>query len=198
MSSHHDMVVGNFIFQNNILSGSEIIFDYFVENVNDTSLSEADVDSKTSKILKKLGWIEEIEFRQQKTNISEIDDYIKSKSVQSKRKGEVDFYILISGKVKVLIDNKNPRQSVDDGIKDAEFYANCLIEKKYDVRIIMSFNGKNCLFRVYNSKEKKWKPFLIDGEELRTFPSKELVNIIYRYKDIEGIALLHNCRLLLT
>ena len=187
MSKNNNNVIGNLIFKDNTLTGSEIIFDYHVDFVSDTSLSEADIDSKTSKILEKLGWIPITEFRQQKTNIPEIDDYIKSKSANGKGKGKVDFYLLIDNKLKALIDNKKPKESVEDGIKEAEYYAKCLIDKDYDIRIIISYNGKDCLLKVYNSKDKKWIPLLIDGEELKAFPSKELVDIIYRYKDLELI-----------
>lgn len=182
-----NVAVGNLVFKDNILSGSEIIFDYQVEFVKDLSLSEADIDSKTSRILTALGWIEEKEFRQNKTDIPEIDDYIKSKSNLAKRKGHADFYILVNDKLKVIIDNKKPKQSIQQGIEDAKFYADCLLEKNYDIRIAMAYNGRNCIVRVYNTKEKKWKPFLIDGDELKAFPSKELVNLIYRFKDMEGI-----------
>lgn len=184
---HKSIVLGDMIFNDNLLTGSEIIFDYKINFVKDDSLSEADIDSKTSKILESLGWTPEKEFRQQKSNIPEIDDYIKSKSKESKSKGKVDFYLLVNNKLKVLVDNKKPKESVVQGIEDAKFYADCLIQKGYDIRIAMSYNGKDCLLRVYNSKEKKWKPFLLDGEEMKSFPSKELVNLIYRFKDLEGI-----------
>jgi len=179
--------VGNMIYKDNVLSGSEIIFDYYVDIVKDNTLSEPDVDSKTSRILERLGWVQGTEFRQQKTNIPEIDDYIRSKALNAKSKGKVDFYLLINGKLKVLIDNKNPKESVQNGIKDAEYYAKCLIDKDYDIRIIVSYNGKDCILRIYNSNKKEWKPLLIDGIELKAFPSKELVDIVYRYKNLEAI-----------
>jgi len=187
IKKHKSIVIGDMVFRNNILSGSEIIFDYLIDFVNDDSLSESDIDSKTAGFLKKLGWNEEKEFRQQKTNIPEIDDYIKSKSIESKSKGKVDFYLLMDNKLKVLVDNKKPKESVEQGIDDAKYYADCLKQKGYDIRITMAYNGKDCLLRVYNSKENEWKPFYINGEELKAFPSKELVNLIYRYNDLEGV-----------
>jgi type I restriction-modification system DNA methylase subunit len=187
MSKTNGNTIGNLTFKDGILTGSEIVFDYDIEFVNDSSLSEADIDSKTAKILEKLGWKSLTEFRQQKTNILEIDDYIRSKSVGAKGKGKVDFYLLIDNKLKILVDNKKPKESVLDGLEDAKYYADCLLVKNYDIRITMSYNGKDCLLRVYDSKKKEWKALLIDGKELKAFPSKELVDIIYRYKDLEAI-----------
>ncbi len=33
----------------------------------------------------------------------------------------------------------------------------------------------------------QWVPFTVDGKEINAFPSKELVEIVYRYRDINSI-----------
>lgn len=164
------------------LYGSEIIFDYFIEILNDNTLSESDIDSKSVSILKNLGWKEFTEIRQSKTGISEIDEHLKSKSVGSNEKGRADIYILIDDKLKVIIDNKNPKESIEKGIKDSIYYAECLLEMGYDIRIAVSYNGNKCVFRVYDSDLKEWVPFFVDGKEIIGFPSKELVELIYKYR----------------
>lgn len=164
--------------------GSEIIFDYKFEAVTDRKLSESDIDTKAVSILKELGWREHVEIRQNKTNVPAIDDYLKSKTAGSKRKGHADIYLLIDGNLKVIIDNKNPREKVQDGIDDAIFYADCLLKKSYDIRVALSYNGLECILRVYDSAIKKWVPFTIDGKEISAFPSKELAELIYRYRDM--------------
>lgn len=179
--------IGNLLYKNRTLYGSEIIFDYNIEMVNNISLSESDIDTKAVSILKELGWKEHTEIRQNKTSILEIDDPLRSKTMGSKRKGHADIYLLINDKLKVLIDNKNPNEKVQDGIDDAIFYAECLLEQKYDIRVVMSYNGRECSLRVLDSESGKWVAFLIDGKEINAFPSKELIDLIYRYKNINSI-----------
>ena len=181
--------IGNVIYKDKILHGSEIIFNYNMAFLEDRYLSEADIDTKAVDILKELGWKEHVEIRQQKTGISEIDDYLKSKTEDSERKGHADVYLLISEKLKIIVDNKSPSESIEEGIDDAIFYANCLLEKNYDIRIAMSYNGKKCVLKVYDSELNDWIPFLIDGEEINAFPSKELVELIYKYRNINSIVI---------
>lgn len=175
------------IYKKNTLYCSEVVFSYDVELVADMSLTESDIDSKSVEILKKLNYEEHTEIRQQKTNISEIDDHIKSKAKVSKRKGNADVYVLIKDKLKIIIDNKNPTENIEKGIEDAIFYAECLLEKNYDIRIAMSYNGKHCALKVYNSNKNEWVPFLINGIEINSFPSKDLLDIIYKFKGITNI-----------
>jgi type I restriction-modification system DNA methylase subunit len=167
------------------LYGSEIIFDYTIELLVKEDLSEADIDTKTVELLKKLDW-KDNEIRQRKTGIPEIDDYLKSKT-ESGKKGHADIYVLVGDKVRMIIDNKSPTESAEQGIQDAIFYANCLLKKEYDIRIVFSFNGKKAILKVYDSETKNWVPFLIDGKEINALPSKELIDLIYRYKDINSI-----------
>ncbi len=180
------------VYKDKILKGSEIIFDYHIEIVGDKSLSESDIDSKAVAILKDLGWKELVEIRQHRTNKSEIDDHLRSKTIHSSRKGHADIYLLTNEKLRLIIDNKSPKESVEDGIEDAIFYANCLLEKDYDIRIVLSYNGINCILKVYDSVSKDWGAFTIDGEEINAFPSKELVELIYRHKDVNGINITEN------
>lgn len=183
-----DENLGDMIFANKTLYGSELVFDYLIEKVKDSTLSESDIDTKSVFLLKKLGWTESTEIRQQKTNISEIDDHLRSKTVdKSTKKGHADIYLLDNNKLKVIIDNKNPKQSVDEGIADAISYADCLLEKKYDIRIVLSYNGLDCILRVLDSKTNQWVPLTVNGKQINGFPSKELVDIIYRYRDICNI-----------
>lgn len=179
--------IGNMVYRDKTLYGSEIVFDYDVVFFEKLHLSEADVTSQAITTLKKLGWKEISEIRQQKTNIPEIDDYLKSKTVGSKKKGHADIYLLMNNKLKIIVDNKNPNEPIEEGINDAIFYANCLLDKKYDIRVAMSYNGIKCLLKVFDSKLSKWVPFLIDGKKINAFPSKELVNLIYRHRDINSI-----------
>jgi type I restriction-modification system DNA methylase subunit len=51
----------------------------------------------------------------------------------------------------------------------------------------MSYNGIECALRVLDNETKKWVPFTIDGKEINSFPSKELVEIIYRYRNLNHI-----------
>lgn len=180
------------IYKNKTLYGSEIIFNHNIELIDDLSLSEADIDSKSIELLKGLGWKEHDEIRQRKTNISEIDNYIKSKAKKSKRKGSADIYILSENKLKIIIDNKNPKESIEKGIADAIFYAQSLLENGYDIRIAMSYNGNKCLLRVYEPQNEDWVPLLINGKELKAFPSKELVNLIYTYKGLKSISIIED------
>ncbi len=118
--------IGNLIFRNKTLQGSEIVFDYTICFLSQLGLSEADINFQAIKMLTSIGWKDVSEIKQQKTNISEIDDCLKSKTVASKRKGHADIYLLINDKLKVIIDNKSPKELVSDGIRDAIFYADCL------------------------------------------------------------------------
>jgi len=88
-----------------------------------------------------------------------------------------------------LVDDKKPKELAETGIEDAEFYANCLIEKGYDIRIVIGYNGKDCIFKTYDSEKRGWFPLYINGEEIKAFPSKELVELIYRYKNIHNIVI---------
>jgi type I restriction-modification system DNA methylase subunit len=169
------------------LYGPEIIFDYNIELLVKEDLSEADIDTKTVELLKKLDW-KDNEIRQRKTGIPEIDDYLKSKT-ESGKKGHADIYVLVGDKVRMIIDNKSPTESAEQGIQAAIFYANCLLKKEYDIRIVFSFNGKKAILKVYDSETKNWVPFLIDGKEINALPSREMVNLIYRHKDIHGIVI---------
>jgi hypothetical protein len=86
--------VGDLVYKDKTLYGSEIIFDYKTEIVKNNALSESEIDTKAVSILKELGWREHTEIRQHKTNISEIDDYLKSKTMGSKKKGMQTFIFL--------------------------------------------------------------------------------------------------------
>jgi type I restriction-modification system DNA methylase subunit len=179
--------VGNIVYKNKTLYGSEVIFDYNIELVDKEDLSEADIDTRTVELLKKLDWKDD-EIRQRKTGLSEIDDYLKSKTASGK-KGHADIYVLVGDKVRVIVDDKSPIESVDQGIQDAIFYANCLLEKEYDIRIVFSFNGKKAILRVFDSEAKEWLPFLVDGKEINALPSREMVDLIYRYRDIHEVVI---------
>lgn len=182
-------VTGEIEFKNKSLYAYELFFDYNIEFITVDSLSEADIDTKVVSLLKSLGWQGHTEIRQRKTNINEIDDFLKSKSSNSKHKGHADIYVLDSEKLRIIIDNKSPKESVEDGINDGIFYANSLLKNGYDIRIILSYNGKNCSLRVYDSETNTWNPFRINGTEINAFPSKELVNLIYSYRNINNIFL---------
>lgn len=188
ISIHKTESIGDHVFKKKILTTSEIIFDYEFTKIKNANVTESTIDTKAVQTLIKLGWNEDSEIKQQKTNISEIDDNIKSKG-QTTKKGNADIYVLFNNKLKIIIDNKNPNESVEDGIDDAKFYAMCLLKKDYDIRIIMSYNGSQCLLKVYDSSEDKWVPFTINGVELCGFPSKELVNLIYKFRDVIGVVI---------
>lgn len=91
----------------------------------------------------------------------------------------------MNNNLKVIIDNKNIKESVTDGINDAIFYATSLQKSEYDIRIVQSYNGAKSILKVYNAKLDQWVPLIINGIEINGFISKDIVNLIYNYKDLK-------------
>lgn len=152
---------------------------------------EKQVDNDCKDNLVSVGFSEEtICF--DKTNIKNIDDNIPTKSLGG-GKGKLDVCVLQNGDIKVLVEDKIPTVSVDDALKEAIYYCDGLIEKNAsNIRVAIGFNGKLVKWRVRVEDTDKngsytWQPFLISGIECTTFPTPDIVNLIYTHNNLSKI-----------
>lgn len=161
----------------------------FKKSKND-DVAEKQVDNDCKDSLVAIGF-EEDEICFDKTNIKNIDDNIPTKSLGG-GKGKLDVCVLQGGDIKVLVEDKIPTVSVDIALEEAIYYCNGLISKNAsDVRIAVGFNGKEVKWRVRvqdTHGSVTWQPFLISGNECTTFPTLEIVNLIYTHNNISRIA----------
>lgn len=160
------------------------------EVVSSSSVPEATVDAKCTEILKNILNFTDDEIRHQSTRIAQIDENIPSKN-NSSEKGFADLYIVQNNQLKVLIEDKVPTCKVETALDEAIYYCDALRNKGIDIRIAIGFNGKNLLFRVFNGIDNHgnniWNSFSINGSEYKAFPSKEIINLIYKYNNLKGI-----------
>lgn len=160
------------------------------EQVSADNAPENTVDVKCTEIFKSLGFNDN-EVRHQSTRIDFIDKNIPSKNPNSEERGFADIYIIQNEQLKVLVEDKIPTLSVKDALEDAIFYCDALRAKGVDIRIAIGYNGKDLLFRIFKGKDDSnkhiWAPFYFNGEEYKNFPSKDIINLIYQYKDLKGI-----------
>jgi len=167
---------------------NEIITNQHIEYVKDKNTAEKNVDSKVQSILiDKLDY-DEIEAVLAITKLKNSDIVIPSKTVKASGTGEIDCAVFINDELQIIIEDKKPNESVDAALEEAIFYADGLNVKGEDVRVAIGFNGVEFKLRVLDHTSNKWVPFFINGSELRAFPGKKLLNVIYYQKDIHGIA----------
>lgn len=174
---------------------------YYVEDIKELkdgafgqvfadNVPENTVDTKCTEIFKNLG-LNDNEIRHQSTRIDFIDKNIPSKNASSNERGFADIYIIQNEQLKVLVEDKIPTVSVQIAIDEAIFYCNALRAKGIDIRIAIGYNGKELLFRVFTGTDESgsniWSPFYFNGEEFKSFPSKEIINLIYQYTGLKGI-----------
>lgn len=82
-------------------------------------------------------------------------------------------------RVDIIVDNKNSKISITEGINDALKYANAVIQKGFDNKIVIASNGIACVLKVYDVDNMNWVSFKINGEEVHGIPSRMLVDLIY-------------------
>lgn len=168
---------------------TSIKFPLFKKSKSDY-VAEKQVDNDCKDSLINIGFAGE-DIYLDKTNIKNIDVNIPTKSLGG-GKGKLDVCILQNGDIKVFIEDKIPTISVDEALKEAIYYCEGLISKNAsDVRIAVGFNGKVVKWRVkvYDTQSNTytWQPFLISGIECTTFPTPEIVNLIYTHSNISRI-----------
>lgn len=103
--------------------------------------------------------------------------------------GRPDFIVITNEKnsrIDIIADNKNSNVDINTGIEDAIGYADAVIKKGFNSRIVLASNGIDCLLRVYDLENKQWVPFKINGIEVNGIPKKKLVELVYN-EDAVGI-----------
>ena len=183
----HGYLKDNFFYLEDLSELELGIFD----KVASDKVPEPTVDAKCTELFKnKLGF-SDLEVRHQSTRIEQIDNNIPSKNPNSKERGFADVYIVQNNQLKVLIEDKIPTISTDVAIEEAIFYSDALRSKAIDIRIAIGYNGKDLLFRVFTGVDKEnnniWSPFYVNGVEYKNLPSKDVINLIYKYNNIKGI-----------
>lgn len=158
--------------------------------VANENVPEATVDSKCTELFKTTLGFTDSEVRHQSTRIVQIDNNIPSKNNPHER-GNADVYIVENEQLKVLIEDKVPTVNVETALEEAIYYSNALRSNGIDIRISIGYNGKKLLFRVFEGQDDEgkniWLPFIIGGEEYKQFPSKDIINLIYKYNNLRGI-----------
>jgi len=169
------------------IESTKYINNHFISYVEDPSVNEKNVDSHVHSILKtELSYSSrEAELAVTKLKNSEIR--IPSKTKKATGTGEIDCAVFINDKLRIIIEDKEPNESVELALSEAIIYANGLNKKGEDIRVVIGYTGLEILVRVLDHISNKWVPFFINGEELKAFPGKNILNIIYSEKDIHGL-----------
>lgn len=158
--------------------------------VNTDNVPEATIDTKCTEVFKSMLGFTDSEVRHQSTRIDQIDNNIPSKNNPNER-GFADIYIIQNEQLKVLIEDKVPTVSVETALEEAIYYVNALRSKSIDIRIVIGYNGKEMLFRVFDGIDQNgnniWSPFMLNGKEYKNFPSKDIITLIYKYNNLKGI-----------
>lgn len=166
---------------------TQYINNYFISYIDNPNVNEKNIDSHVHTILKsELSYTSrEAELAVTKLRNSEIK--IPSKTKIASGTGEIDCAIFINDKLKIIIEDKEPKESVNLALNEAIIYADGLNKKGEDIRVVIGFTGLEIKVRVLDYISNKWIPFFINGKELKAFPGKNLLNIIYHKKDIHGL-----------
>jgi len=169
------------------LESKKYIKNFGIDYVKNKTVNEKNVDSLVHNLLlTKLGYEDtEAELAVTKLRNSEIG--IPSKTVKASGTGEIDCAVFINNQLRVIIEDKEPNESVEKALEEAIVYADGLNIKGEDIRLVVGFNGYEILVRVLDHTSNKWVPFYINGKELKGFVGKELLELIYSAKDIHGI-----------
>lgn len=169
------------------IESTQYIDNYFISYVEDPNVNEKNVDSHVHSILKtELSYTaREAELAVTKLRNSEIR--IPSKTTKATGTGEIDCAVFINDKLRIIIEDKEPNESVELALTEAIIYANGLNAKGEDIRVVIGYTGLDIIVRVLDHVSNKWVPFFINGEELKAFPGKNILDIIYHEKDIHGL-----------
>lgn len=150
---------------------------------------QVDMDCKDSLILTGFN---ESDICIGKTNIKHIDNNMPTKTLGGGI-GKLDVCVINNQDIRMLIENKVPSVSIDTALNEAIYYCDGLIDKNVSrVLIAVGFNGKEVKWKVRVLDESSnskycWKPFVINGKECSTFPTPEILNLIYSYSGIHAI-----------
>ena len=159
----------------------------FVSYIEDPRVNEKNVDSHVHSILKSNLSYTSREAELAVTKLRNSGIKIPSKTKLASGTGEIDCAVFINDKLRIIIEDKEPNESVELALSEAIIYANGLNAKGEDIRVVIGFTGLEILVRVLDHVSNKWVPFYINGEELKAFPGKNILNIIYSEKDIHGL-----------
>jgi type I restriction-modification system DNA methylase subunit len=169
------------------------VSDYAISYVKSTNINEKNVDSLVHNLLlSKLGF-EDSEAELAVTKLRGSGIKIPSKTVKASGTGEIDCAVFINDILKVIIEDKEPNESVDKALEEAITYADGLNIKGEDIRVVIGFTGLEIKVRVLDHSSNKWVPFFINGVELKAFIGKNLLELIYTAKDIHGIKIEEVC-----
>jgi len=162
-----------------------------IDKVPNLNVPEATVDAKCTDLFINELAFSDSEVRHQSTRIDQIDNNIPSKNTGSNERGFADVYIIQNGQLKVLIENKIPTIEVRVALEEAIEYCNALRANSIDIRIAIGYNGIEVLFRVFNGIDENgnniWLPFSVNGSEYSLLPSKEIIELIYKYNNLKGL-----------
>lgn len=123
------------------------------------------------------------------SGIKNIDKKIPSKGLGGGN-GRLDACVVIDGKLRILVEDKVPSDLVDKALNEAIYYCDGLLKNNAsDVRIAVGYNGKEVAWRVRVGEVGKhsWEKFLIKGVESKSFPTPDLVGLIYSHIDCHRI-----------
>ncbi len=175
------------------LESKKYVSDYAISYVKNTKVNEKNVDSLVHNLLLSKLCFEDSEAELAVTKLRGSGIKIPSKTVKASGTGEIDCAIFINDILKVIIEDKEPNESVDKALEEAISYADGLNSKGEDIRIVIGFNGLEIKVRVLDHSSNKWVPFFINGVELKAFVGKNLLELIYSAKDIHGIKIEEVC-----
>jgi len=167
---------------------NKYISDVAIKHVKSKTVNEKNVDSLVQEILvSDLQYERETEAELAVTALRNSSIKIPSKTVKASGTGEIDCAVFINDKLHIIIEDKEPKESVEKALEEAIIYADGLNSKGEDIRVVIGFNGYEILVRVLDHSSNKWVPFFINGKEVKAFIGKELLELIYSAKDIHGI-----------
>lgn len=175
---------------------------FFVEQISEVrqpkasrvareAVDESEVDNECKANLVAIGFDkDELPFR--KTHVASIDACIPSKSASGAGKGKFDVCIMAGGMLRAVVENKAPGISVDVALAEAKAYCEGLQAAAVDVRIAIGYNGKEIKWSVLTGRDPAsgkfiWSPFYINGVESRSFPTPELVSLVYCHNGVSRI-----------
>lgn len=159
-----------------------------VLTVEHDNVAERKVDSKCKDNLVGIGFLEK-DLPFDKTGVASIDAHLPTKNSGGSGKGKFDVCVMNGSTLLALIEDKVPTVSVDIALEEAIYYCEGLLTAKAaDVRIAIGYNGKEVKWRVLKGQDKtgryQWTPFLIGGHESRSFPTPEIIKLIYRHNGL--------------
>lgn len=163
----------------------------FIADPELTATVEREVDTWCMGHLKGLAFGKPYKLCLDKTGVASIDKNVKSKTGKNGT-GKIDVGIMEGSNLLVLIENKVSAIRAHTALKEAIHYCESLISSgSSETRIAVGFNGRDVQWQVLvgigEDGSYVWKPFTINGVECRSFPTPELVKIIYSGRGVHGI-----------